>query len=280
MRLFEKHSKPFLLLLGFTLIGLLGAVDYVTGYELSVGVFYLIPIALFAWFVSNRAGLVASVVSAITWFLADKLAGEPLSHPLIAYWNAFTRLCFFAVVALLLTRLRAVLENEKDSARTDPLTGAVNVRAFYEITEVEMERARRYRHPFTVIYMDADNFKFVNDRSGHLIGNALLRRVVDTIKSNLRASDSVARLGGDEFGVLLPETGHQSAQIVVRKIQEELVKEMQNQGWPVTFSIGVLTCVAPPSTVEEVVKLADDSMYEVKSSGKNGIKHRVVGDKI
>jgi diguanylate cyclase (GGDEF) domain len=279
MRWSEKHSKPSLLILGFTFIGLLGAVDYLTGFELSLGVFYLLPIALVAWFVSNRAGLVASVVSAITWFLADKLAGETLSHPLIAYWNAISRLCFFVVVALLLTRLKAVLENEKDSARTDHLTGAANVRAFYEITEDEITRARRYGHPFTVIYMDADNFKAVNDRSGHLIGNALLRRVVDTIKSNLRASDSVARLGGDEFGVLLPETGRESAQIVVRKMQEQLVREMQNQGWPVTFSIGVLTCVEPPSTVEELIKLADDSMYEVKSSGKNGIKHEVVGYK-
>jgi GGDEF domain-containing protein len=67
---------------------------------------------------------------------------------------------------------------------------------------------------------------------------------------------------------LLPETGRESAQIVVRKMQEQLVREMQNHGWPVTFSIGVLTCVEPPSTVEEVIKLADDSMYEVKSSGK------------
>jgi len=279
MRLSEKHSKPFLLILGFTLIGLLGAVDYLTGFELSLGVFYLLPIAFVAWFVSNRAGLAASVVSALTWFLADKFAGETLSHPLIAGWNAISRLGFFVVVALLLSRLKTLLENEKDSARTDHLTGAANVRSFYEITEVEITRARRYGHPFTVIYMDADNFKAVNDLSGHLIGNALLCRVVDTIKSSLRASDSVARLGGDEFGVLLPETGRESAQIVARKMQEQLVREMQNQGWPVTFSIGVVTCVAPPSTVEELIKLADDSMYEVKRSGKNRIKHEIVGYK-
>jgi GGDEF domain-containing protein len=62
-------------------------------------------------------------------------------------------------------------------------------------------------------------------------------------------------------------------------MQEQLVREMQNQGWPVTFSIGVLTCVEPPSTVEELIKLADDSMYEIKSGGKNGIKHEVVGVK-
>jgi diguanylate cyclase (GGDEF)-like protein len=93
----------------------------------------------------------------------------------------------------------------------------------------------------------------------------------------MRKTDICARLGGDEFALLLPETDQEFARQAISKIQAELLKEMGQNHWPVTFSMGVLTCqVAPPST-DELVKMADDLMYQVKRGGKNGIKYSTYG---
>lgn len=137
----------------------------------------------------------------------------------------------------------------------------------------EILRARRHGHPFTVIYIDLDNFKTVNDTLGHSVGNTLLRHVVDTLKGTVRATDLVARLGGDEFVILLPETDRDSAKVLVSKLREQLLDAMQSQGWPVTFSVGVLTCISSPANVDELIRAADAIMYEAKKTGKNAIRY-------
>ncbi|MFN2455772.1 MAG: GGDEF domain-containing protein [Pyrinomonadaceae bacterium] len=272
----EKRSKSFILICGFALILFLGVIDYFTGFELSFSVFYLSPVALVTWYGSKRAAVITSVASAATWEVANQLAGEHFSHPFIPFWNATTRLGFFLVVALLLAKLKESNSRESDLARTDFLTGAANQRAFYELAQIEINRARRYGDPFSVAYFDADNFKAVNDRLGHHIGSQLLVRVVEVLKQNLRATDVVARIGGDEFAILLPETGAEQAKAVLQKLRERLSAGMRASGWPVTFSVGLLTCADPPHTVDEMIKVADGLMYEVKEGGKDAIRHEVL----
>jgi diguanylate cyclase (GGDEF)-like protein len=174
-----------------------------------------------------------------------------------------------------IVELRSAVEREKELARTDPLTGATNSRAFGELATAELHRARRYERPFTLAYVDIDHFKAVNDRFGHSTGDRLLRLVVETMKHNSRAVDVVARIGGDEFVILFPETGPDSAQIVSRKLQERLLSVVQQDGWPVTFSIGAITFISPPPTVDEMLRLADRLMYSAKKSGKNQIRHEI-----
>ena len=272
----EERSRPFIVVAGVALVLLLGLIDYVTGFEVSFAVFYLLPVALVAWFGQKWAAVLISVSSAVAWQAANQLAGEVFSHPLIPVWNASTRMAFFLVVAALLGKLKESLLHERELARTDFLTGAANPRAFYEIAQLEIDRARRYRRPFTIAYFDADNFKFVNDRLGHHTGSQLLVRVVEVMKQNLRASDLVARMGGDEFVVLLPETGVEQAQPVLRKLRTKLAEAMQSAGWPVTFSVGLLTCVDAPRTVDEMIRTADGLMYEVKQGGRDAISHKVL----
>lgn len=122
------------------------------------------------------------------------------------------------------------------------------------------------------MYMDADNFKQVNDNLGHNVGSDLFVRVVDTIKQNLRSTDVVARLGGDEFAVLLTETNQEQARVITGKMREKLLTGMQKEKWAVTFSSGVPTCVKPPKTVDEVIKIVEGLMYEVKNNGKDSVK--------
>lgn len=173
-------------------------------------------------------------------------------------------------------KLKESLQNEKSLSRIDFLTQAANKRAFYEALEVESRRARRYRRPMTLVYLDVDNFKQVNDTLGHFAGDELLLTVAATMKACLRETDIVARLGGDEFAVLLPETGEQAAAIAISKFHPRLNEVVRQCGWPVSFSIGSVTFLAPLDSAEQMVQRADQLMYQVKHSGKNSVVSQIV----
>jgi diguanylate cyclase (GGDEF)-like protein len=140
---------------------------------------------------------------------------------------------------------------------------------------MELSRARRYARSLTVSYIDLDNFKYINDHFGHNIGDVVLRVAGQTILRNLRSSDTVARLGGDEFVVLFPETGSDAATMVLYKIQGLLMAEMQKNAWPISFSIGAVTYVEVPESVDKMIQMADKLMYVAKRNGKNRIEHKV-----
>ena len=275
LSILEKQSKPsyVLVLGGFVLTGLIGIVDFLTGYELSFSVFYVLPVAIVTWLTSRRLGLLTSLTCAFVWIGADVTTGHRYSYPLIPIWNTLIRLAFFVIITLLLSALRRATEREKEFARVDNLTGAVNPRFFYDLAQMEIDRFQRYEHPFTLAYIDLDNFKTVNDQFGHPAGDQVLRIVASSTRKYLRKTDVVARLGGDEFALLLPETNEESARIVLSKIQDGLLEEMRLGNWPITFSIGVLTCIVPPHTTEELVRMADELMYSVKHDSKNSIKY-------
>ncbi len=109
---------------------LLGTIDYLTGYEASFALFYLLPVSFVVWFAGKKAGFLISIIAAATWHLANSLAGELFSNPLIPYWNAATRLGFFVVVTFTLSRLKSSLEHARSLSRMDHLTGVANSRAF------------------------------------------------------------------------------------------------------------------------------------------------------
>jgi diguanylate cyclase (GGDEF)-like protein len=256
----------------------LGVVDFFSGFELSFAVFYLIPVAMTAWFVQKNVALITSFISALTWQFSNYLAGELHSNLFIPIWNTSTRLVFFLVVTILIFKLKKSLAHETLLARTDFLTGAANPRAFYEIAQMEINRSRRYKRKFTLVYLDVDNFKSINDTLGHHIGSDLLVKIVHIIKQNLRVTDVIVRLGGDEFAIMLPETDSAQSRSVVTKLRDKLQAEMNSEHWAVTFSIGVLTYSSPPKTIDEVIKFADQLMYEVKRNGKNSIKFKEHGN--
>ena len=122
-----------------------------------------------------------------------------------------------------------------------------------------------------MIYIDVDDLKVVNDRLGHSAGDKLLRSLAQGIRRKLRARDLIARLGGDEFGVLLSDTGREVAELVVqrlRSIGEGLTKK---EGSPMPFSMGVVTFLDPPASVDEMLSTADRIMYSAKKNGKHTI---------
>lgn len=271
-------KKTAIFVSALMLCPVLGYLDIRTGHEMSFSIFYLIPILAVTAATGRRNGLAISVLYTIPAYIAGQYENDTDIAPLVNLWNTFMLFVFFVAITVYMSGMRLALEREKKLARRDPLTGASNQYAFYEHGESEIERARRSGHPLTIAFMDLDNFKRVNDFLGHLSGDRLLKSVVETVKSNIRAVDVLARLGGDEFALLLPETDVDAAKAVVERIRFALMNKMMENRWPVTFSIGVATFTAPPDSVEMLVKKSDKLMYEVKSSGKNNIKYEVVGD--
>jgi diguanylate cyclase (GGDEF)-like protein len=277
----EKKSPLFWTIMGLTIIGLLGFLDYLTGNELTLSLFYLIPIFLVTWAVNRQIGLFMSFISALTLLDAEIAAGQTYSHPIFYFLNTLVRALFYVVVVYLIAELQKSRKEEQLAARTDFITGAVNARYFNELLQMEISRIRRYPHPITLVYVDVDNFKLVNDLFGHRIGDEVLRCIATELKAQLRITDTVARLGGDEFVMLLPSTRQPEARVVVSKVYTNLIEIMRQRNWPVTFSMGAVTCEFTPYSAEQLVNMADELMYEVKNSTKNDIRFRTwVGNRM
>jgi diguanylate cyclase (GGDEF)-like protein len=256
------------------LVALVATADYLTGIEVSFALFYLLPVLVATWFAGMGAGLSIAVLAAVAWDVANRLAGQAYSDPLIAYWNDFSRLSLLAAIAWTLTGLRRALERERALSRVDPLTRISNARAFRESALDELTRARRYRRPLTILFVDLDSFKQVNDNAGHAAGDAVLRSVAGVLARSVRDTDRVARLGGDEFVVLFPETDCESAAAAIDHLHEQLLHEMRRGGWPVTFSLGACTYRDPPQSADELIQSADALMYAAKQKGKGRAEHR------
>lgn len=274
----SKQTVPFSLIFGLALVISLGVIDKITGPEISFSIFYLLPIIFVTWLSNKWIGILISIASAITWLLADLMSGQTYSHWLIPYWNAFMRLGFFMIIIYILLRLKSALELEKMFSRIDSLTGVANGRYFFELANGENIRSSTYNHPFTIAYMDLDNFKTVNDRFGHNEGDIVLCTVANIIQSNIRPTDIVGRLGGDEFAILLPEIGAVQSQVVIRKIHKGLLDTILENKWPITISIGVGTFIGSQLNVDEIIRMTESLMYSVKEGGKNRIKYEVFGN--
>ena len=265
----EKAGKPVWVIVGILLLLTVAFLDFETGTELSFSIFYLIPIFLFTWMVNGNIGIAIACISSGLWLFIEVISAPQYSSSFIYFWNAIIRLGFFLLPVLLIRSL----EQEKKHARTDFLTDALNTRSFHDVAQRELDRSIRYQRPFTVAFIDIDNFKTINDTFGHTFGDKVLRAISHNIQRNIRKTDIIARVGGDEFAILLPEVDSDTARAAISKMQQKMMEEMITNKWPVTFSIGVITLNAPQFTVDEIIGMADKMMYSVKNHGKNDVKY-------
>ncbi|MDD5287224.1 MAG: diguanylate cyclase [Desulfuromonadaceae bacterium] len=272
--IFSSRHPATVITLNVLILLLLGWFDVVTG-DYSLIILYLIPVSLVAWFVSMRCGILFCILAISVRIAADEYSVPPdFSHAMLHYWNELMELFFLLIMAVLFSTLKKNLVTEKTLSTHDPLTGALNRRFFFDLAEHEINRSRRYSLPFTVAYIDLDNFKDVNDNLGHRTGDEVLVTVASTIRSNMRSSDILARLGGDEFVILLPETFGEAAMVFLTKMHNDLNETSAQNNWPVTFSIGSATYIEAPQAIDEVILRADELMYSVKRSGKSRLLHR------
>ncbi|HUH99160.1 MAG TPA: GGDEF domain-containing protein [Anaerolineales bacterium] len=271
----ERQSPIFLWLAVLVSTLGLGIIDYQTGPGFSMSLFYIFPVALASWALGNSEGMLTSFACAASWAVTNLRTDQRFSDPLVYLWNTAVFLGSLLIVSLLVTALHELLRTESHLSRTDFLTGIQNRRGFFESAAVEIKRLARTGRPFTLLFMDLDNFKSINDARGHAAGDTLLTSVATILKLQLRGIDIVARMGGDEFAAILPETGDQAARKVAPRLQGLLLEEMQNHQWPITFSMGALSCVSAPPSPEEMFQLADQLVHSAKEEGKNTISYKV-----
>lgn len=273
---FSRWPKWAIYLLAVLLSLTLGVFDFLTGPNLSFSLFYLAPVLLATWYVDRSAGIVIAVLCAMLELVRNLLLGTTPAQPFVPYWNTGTRLGVFLTVLLLAGETKTRLLLAESLAMTDALTGISNSRNFYRLAELELARAERHNDPISLAYIDLDNFKELNDQRGHNEGDKALQLVASILQHNSRKIDVVARLGGDEFVVLLPETNRRSALEVMLRIQQALLRGMQEGRYAITFSIGIITFSRPPVDVADMIRAADNLMYSVKDSGGNAVRHEMV----
>ncbi len=259
------------------LLAAIGFLDFATGLEVSVSFFYLIPVALAAWFGPRGLSYLVASLSALTGQFSNDLAGDYHSHWTITLWNDLFQFFFFLVVAQLLIQVRSSYQRAKQASQQDFLTGLPNRPTLLARLEAELARASRTGQPIAIGYLDLDHFKQVNDRLGHSEGDRLLYLVSRAVRDELRRSDVLARVGGDEFVVVLPECSAESAAIVAKKILGVISGLSEANGWPVSASLGVVQ-VDKPRAFEEMGALldrADALMYEAKANGRDNFRLEV-----
>lgn len=243
-------------------VALVAAIDWFTGPDLQVLVLYLVPVVAGAWYVGPRAGTVlAGTTAAVTIGIAIATPGGH-STP-IAVANGCLRLLLLLAALRVVAAERRHVEAMTTSANVDPLTQALNRRAF--TAEVAPRLSVREATPGTLLYLDVDGLKTLNDEQGHEAGDRHLQDLADIIRRSIRADDVFARMGGDEFAVFLTGQDVEAAHSIAARLLASCAARPDS---PIRLSIGV----APtPDTerpeLEPMLRRADDAMYEAKRSG-------------
>jgi len=270
----ESLPTAVTVVVGLCAVGTLGALDELTGREISFSIFYLAPVAVVAWARGRPAGLFLAVVAAVVWGVVDLSSGSRYSSGLIPVWNSLVRLGFFSITVWLIADTRAAHAAIRALARQDPLTGVANGRAFRESLDREIARLRRTSSPLTLAYVDLDRFKLVNDTLGHAAGDELLRTIGARLAAALRSTDTVARLGGDEFAILMPDTDVPAAAQALERLRSAVQASVERlAGVPdgVGATIGAVVFATAPADADEALRAADQRMYEGKRAGRGHV---------
>ena len=251
-------------------------IDYITGPRFGLSLLYLIPVTVTAWRARGPHGIVAALVAAACWTVVDISQTDAIA---ISAWNGVTRVIIYTATAFLVHRVRVdrdelhdlnaklhdALERESTLARTDVLTGLPNARAFLEQLPRDLARAGREQRPVSVLYLDVDHFKTVNDRYGHAAGDEVLRRIASIIEESVRGGDLVARMGGDEFVAVLWSADAAAATVAAERISARILAVSgEYPEAKLGISIGIAAASNGSESAEDIIRNADRSMYEVK----------------
>jgi diguanylate cyclase (GGDEF)-like protein len=238
----------------------------------SVDALYCLPIVQAAHLSAIRAlrrsdtkiPAVVGTLVAIVWTAAEYWAAYP-DYPLAPLLlNVFAR----SVTLTVIGRVVAKLWREREYARKDALTDLANRLEFFDRIEVEQSRSERSGLPYSVLFIDIDEFKKLNDQEGHHIGDDALKVVAKVLKDNSRQVDTIARFGGDEFVLLAPETDENSCAVLIKRILAAAKQAFQSRNWQISLSVGHATATGRQRDIDEILREADRKMYSIKKAGR------------
>jgi diguanylate cyclase (GGDEF)-like protein len=258
------------------LIAIVSFADYRLDPGMSLIILYILLVASASWLLGNYWGILAAII-AIALESAINVYAMPSSRDLfIDAWNLASKLVVLFMIAYLVHSVKKLRESERQLIRTDILTGINNISYFYELGDIELERVRRSGIPITIVYIDIDDLRAINDTHGFLVGDKVLQYVAASIKSNLRITDTAARLDSDEFAILLPGSDFTKSEIVIRRIHSILNEVIAQNKWPSSITIGAVTYLSPPDSIDHLVTGAEELLYAAKQNGRNNILHDVI----
>jgi len=206
--------------------------------------------------------------------LREVYAPSPVSAELMS--NRLTYLYVLVATAVVLALVGFLLGRQADRldslSQTDALTGLPNRRALNQHIRDELDRSARYRTPVSLLLVDVDGLKQVNDSEGHHAGDRLIRSVAEAITHTLRHTDFGARWGGDEFAIIAPNTGAEAARNTAERLVRRVAQQSREQGRSDTVSVGVATfdpARSTPPDLDALVRAADRALYSAKADGRN-----------
>jgi diguanylate cyclase (GGDEF)-like protein len=246
---------------------------------------YLLPIIASALILGKLMTCIEMVAVALCFM---GLHYDPHTRNLMSlqYWGELMALLAPVILVAYITTMlsadiRFAVDKIKRVSDTDELTGLYNMRAFTVVLSRNFKQSLRYSHPLSVVMIDCDNLKQVNDTHGHESGNRLLQHVARTVRSELRGSDVLARYGGDEFIALLPETDARGAREMGERIRRAIeMSRLDVHGTDVvtTVSIGIASYPDDGGSLELIMEKADKAMYHAKQGGRNRVVNAADGE--
>jgi len=277
LRMFLRDRSPVWIIgLGIAITLVIGVVERVVPAGDTLWVLYLIPIGIVTWYASWRAAVVIAMLSLLpVLFFSERLQGGA-ANPIGAA-ELTVRFALIVGLIYLLNQSKEAPVASAEALRTDPSTGLANSRALFDLIANELERANRYSRPFSIAYVGIENLPAIRLRSGNDAAEEVLRTMANEIRRSIRSVDHVARLRDREFALLLPETGAESAGIVLDRMQRVLEGSLKGDGPTVSFTIGAITWLRSNLTAEELHQRTYQLMYAARQEGAQ-IRHVVLDD--
>jgi diguanylate cyclase (GGDEF)-like protein len=271
MSLMRLNSGQKLLLCGIAIaffLSVLWADILLLSTQIQLIVPYLIVVCATTLFIGTRTGFLFSMLSVLFWFSSKTRNFSDLTPA--TYADLGIKSAFVFVLFLLMRYARKIFQENEQLSLTDELTRMHNRRGFLYLAGFELQRQKRTQHFLSVLFIDIDDFKTVNDTLGHRIGDAVLKEFSEVVRKCTQPGDLSARIGGDEFCLLLPDTEPEKTRRITEQIVRDFRKVSERNKWDTTLSIGVYSTTFR-NHIHTMLAKADNLMYLAKKKGKNQV---------